>query len=178
MSLAEDGTRASVIDSDEQGVRGVRLFDLDARTQLGEYSPSGRNVVTSAIDPVTGRGRVQRDIRPLLPTPCDSGRTGTLDLADAGRSGVTTYEGVDRAAADVEFSVDGSLFAALAPTPQLGGVALWWGAKGNLTGPIFLDLDVIFPDPSSEPGLQLQCREVLSGRLADVCQRIQNDHRS
>ena len=37
MSLAEDGTRASVIDSDQ----GVRLFDLDARTQLGEYSGPG-----------------------------------------------------------------------------------------------------------------------------------------
>ena len=31
MSLSEDGTRASVIDND-QGVSGVRLFDLDART--------------------------------------------------------------------------------------------------------------------------------------------------
>ena len=51
MSLSEDGTRASVIDNDQAT---VRLFDLDARTQLGEYSPSGRNVVTSAIDPVTG----------------------------------------------------------------------------------------------------------------------------
>ena len=62
---------------------------------------------------------------------------------------MTPYEGLDQLAADIEFSVDGSVFAALAPTGQLGGVALWWGAPGNLTGPIFLDLDVIFPEPLS-----------------------------
>ena len=139
MSLAEDGNRASVIDSDQ----GVRLFDLDARAQLGEYSPSGTSVVTSAIDPITGAVVFSETSDPFL-------RTGRLDLADAGRSGVTTYERVDRTAADVEFSADGSLFAALAPAGQLGGVALWWGTKGNLTGPILLDLDVIFPDPLSE----------------------------
>ncbi len=50
MSLATDGTRASVIDSDQD----VRLFDLDDRSQLGEYSPSVKTVVSSAIDPVTG----------------------------------------------------------------------------------------------------------------------------
>ena len=50
MSLAEDGTRASVIDSDHD----VRLFDLDDRSQLGEYSPFGRMMVTSAVDPVSG----------------------------------------------------------------------------------------------------------------------------
>ncbi|MFE5671503.1 BTAD domain-containing putative transcriptional regulator [Agromyces sp. NPDC056523] len=144
MSLSEDGTRASVIDSDQ----GVRLFDLDDRTQLGEYSPPGeivdpgRIVVTSAIDPVTGAVVFSKISDPVL-------RTGRLDLADAGRSRVTTYEGVDRTAADVEFSVDGSLFAAVAPTGQTGGVALWWGAKGKLTGPVFLDLDVRFPDPPS-----------------------------
>ena len=142
MSLSEDGTRASVIDND-QGVSGVRLFDLDARTQLGEYSPPAGNVVTSAIDPVTGAVVFSETSEPFL-------RTGSLDLADAGRSGVTTYEGVDRTAEDVEFSVDGSLFAALAPAGQPGRVALWWGAKGNLTGPIFLDLDVNFPDPFSD----------------------------
>ena len=144
MSLSEDGTRASVIDSDQ----GVRLFDLDDRTQLGEYSPPGeivdpgRTVVTSAIDPVTGAVVFSKISDPFL-------RTGRLDLADAGRSRVTAYEGVDRTAADIEFSVDGSLFAAIAPTPQTGGVALWWGGKGNLTGPVFLDLDVTFPDPPS-----------------------------
>ena len=138
MSLAEDGTRASVIDSD----KGVRLFDLDARSQLGEYSPSGRAVVSSAIDPVTGAVVFSEASDPLL-------RTGRLDLADGRPSGVTTYEELDLAAEDVEYSVDGSLFAALAPTPT-GGVALWWGVPGNLTGPIFLDLDVTFPDPLSE----------------------------
>ena len=35
MSLAEDGTRASVIDSDHD----VRLFDLDDRSQLGQVLP-------------------------------------------------------------------------------------------------------------------------------------------
>ena len=138
MSLAEDGTRASVIDSDQ----GVRLFDLDARSQLGEYSPSGRTVVSSAIDPVTGAVAFSEASDPLL-------RTGRLDLADGRPSGVTTYEELDLSAEDVEYSVDGSLFAALAPTPT-GGVALWWGVPGNLTGPIFLDLDVTFPDPLSE----------------------------
>lgn len=135
MSLAEDGTRASVIDSDHD----VRLFDLDDRSQLGEYSPFGSNVVTSAIDPVTGAVVFSETSDPFP-------RTGRLDLADAGRSGLSTYEGVDRTAADVEFSVDGSIFAALAPIPQTGGVALWWGANGDLTGPVFLDLDVRFAD--------------------------------
>ncbi len=141
MSLAADGTRASVIDSDHD----VRLFDLDGRSQLGEYAPSGRIVVTSAIDPVSGAVAFSETSGSCTEAPCDAGRTGTLDLADARRSEVTPYEGLDHVAADIEFSLDGSLFAALAPTPN-GGVALWWGAKGNLTGPIFLDLDVLFSD--------------------------------
>lgn len=155
MSLSEDGTRASVIDRIDTD-QGVRLFDLDDRTQLGEYSPLGGIVVTSAIDPVTGAVAFSETSDPCTETTCDVwrtgtvGRTGTLDLADARRSGVTPYEGLDQLAADVEFSVDGSLFAALAPTPQPGGVVLWWGAERNLTGPIFLNLDVRFPDPFSD----------------------------
>ncbi|WP_341850259.1 BTAD domain-containing putative transcriptional regulator [Microbacterium sp. CFBP9034] len=144
MSLAEDGTRASVIDSEQ----GVRLFDLDARTQLGEYSPSGQRVMASAIDPATGAVGFSETSDPCIEAPCDVGRSGTLDLAAAHRSEVRPYEGLDQLAEDVEYSVDGSLFAALAPTPP-GGVSLWWGAVGNLRGPILLDLDVIFPDPSS-----------------------------
>jgi DNA-binding SARP family transcriptional activator/WD40 repeat protein len=148
MSLAEDGTRASVVDSD----RGVRLFDLDGRTQLGEYSPFGRTVVASAVDPVSGtvafsdRSDFCADVR------CAYWRTGTLDLANAGRSGVTTYGGLDWAAADVEYSADGSLFAALAATPLFessGGVALWRGGAENPTGPMVLNLDVSGSDPGA-----------------------------
>ena len=42
-ALSEDG---SIGDRQRPGWYGVRLFDLDARTQLGEYSPSDGNVVT------------------------------------------------------------------------------------------------------------------------------------
>ena len=139
--VALGGRDPSIGDRQRPGCAPVRSRRPHAaRRVLAVRDGPGRIVVTSAIDPVTGAVVFSETSDPFL-------RTGRLDLADAGRSGVTTYEGVDRTAADVEFSVDGSLFAALAPTPQTGGVALWWGAKGNLTGPIFLDLDVIFPDP-------------------------------
>ena len=62
MSLSEDGTRASVIDSDQ----GVRLFDLNDRTQLGEYSPSGSDRCDLGDRPRHWGGRVQR----ASPTPC------------------------------------------------------------------------------------------------------------
>ena len=144
MSLSEDGTRASVIDRRPGCERCAPV--RSRRPHAARRVLAVRRERCDLGDrPRDWGGRVQPDIRPF-----PLRRTGTLDLADAGRSGVTTYEGVDRTAEDVEFSVDGSLFAALAPTGQPGGVALWWGAKGNLTGPIFLDLDVIFPDPFSE----------------------------
>ena len=41
------------IDSDDD----VRLFDLDARAQLGEYAPFANSVVTSAVDPLPGTSR-------------------------------------------------------------------------------------------------------------------------
>jgi len=88
MSLAEDGTRASVIDSDQD----VRLFDLDDRTQLGEYSPFG-GVVTSAVDPVSGAVAFSEPSEPCTDPICAVRRIGTLDLAEQGRSGVATYEG-------------------------------------------------------------------------------------
>ena len=144
VAFAEDGTRASVID----GNGDLRLFDLHQQSQLAEYSPSGRIVVTSAIDPVSGAVAFS-ETSGFCDLGCDSWRTGTLNLENGSRSGVTTYEELDRAVADVEFSTDGSLFAAVAPTPQLGVVALWWGPEENLSGPIFLDLDLISSDPAS-----------------------------
>ena len=80
---------------------------------------------------------------------CDSHRIATLDVGDASRPGVKTYEGLDRAAADVEYSGDGSLFAALAAStgPQSPGrVALWRAGAGD---PVLLDLDVSGLDPQS-----------------------------
>ena len=54
--------------------------------------------MASAMDPVNGRGRVQRDIGLLQVARCDFRRTATLNLENGGRSGVKTYEGLDRAA--------------------------------------------------------------------------------
>ena len=90
MSLAADGTRASVIDSDND----VRLFDLDDRSQLGEYAPFFKIVVTSAVDPVTGAVAFSETSDPCG-VRCDFRRIATLDVGDAGRSGVKTYEGLD-----------------------------------------------------------------------------------
>ena len=113
-------------------------------------------------------------------------RIGTLDLAEQGRSGVTTYEGLGGTAVDVEYSADGSLFAALAATQQSESsvsIALWRGGAGDPTGPILLDLGVIGSDPTSTPaglarsGLAIQCGEVLTGRLAPLRQRIRTDRR-
>ncbi|WP_104163207.1 BTAD domain-containing putative transcriptional regulator [Cryobacterium sp. N22] len=140
MSIAENGTRASVIDSDDD----VRLFDLDNGSQLGEYGPFGGNLVTSAVDPASGAVAYSATSYPCSGLPCPSGRTGTLDLADAGRSGVTTYAGLDGTAADVEYSADGSLFAALAaarPFEPSGSVALWRGGAENPSGPTILSVD-------------------------------------
>ena len=155
MSLAEDGTRASVIDSDHD----VRLFDLDDRSQLARYGPFDRMVVTSAIDPVTGAVAVSETSAPCNEARCDFRRTATHDLAQAGRLGVTSYEGTDRPAADLEYSADGSLLAALAQTAQFdssGNVALWRVGSGDPTRPMLLDLDVSGFDPGTplQPGAE------------------------
>lgn len=153
MSLAEDGTMASVIDSDD----GVRLFDLDDRSQLGEYSPFGRTVLTSALDPVAGTVAFSETSDACTEAACDVRRTGTLDLAAGGRSGVAAFEGLAGTVRDVEYSADGSVFAALAE-PQSGStmhVALWRGA-GSTTEPMVLDLGVIDPDAGAPFGLGWQ----------------------
>ncbi|KQS97334.1 hypothetical protein ASG23_17480 [Cellulomonas sp. Leaf395] len=150
MSLAEDGTRAAVIDSDHD----LRLFDLDDRSQLGEYSPFSTMMLTSAVDPVSGAVAFSETSDRCTDALCTR-RTGTLDLAEQGRSGVATYEGMGGTAIDVEYSADGSLFAALAATQQPDSpvsVALWRGGAGDPTGPILLDLGVISSDPTSTPG--------------------------
>ena len=87
MSLAEDGARASVIDSDHD----VRLVDLDDRSQLVEYAPFFKRCGDVGGRPRQWGGRVQRDIRNLhrdpLRLPPDSnarcrrrGRLGREDL--------------------------------------------------------------------------------------------------
>jgi WD40 repeat protein len=154
MSLSEDGTRASVVDSDQD----VRLFDLDDRSQIGEYSPFSSIVVTSAVDPVSGHVAFSERSYPCTDAFCPVRRTATLDLAGRGRSGVATYEGMGGTATDVEYSADGSLFAALAATQQPESsvsIGLWQGGAGDTTGPILLDLGVIGSDPASTPGQEL-----------------------
>jgi len=147
MSLANDGTRASVIDGEDD----VRLFGLDDRSQLGEYAPFFKIVVTSAVDPVTGAVAFSETSDPCG-VRCDFRRIATLDLGDGGRSGVQTYEGLDRPAVDVEYSADGSLFAALAASTGLqspGRIAIW---RGGARDPVLLDVDVSGLDP--QPGGQ------------------------
>ncbi|MGC5172519.1 BTAD domain-containing putative transcriptional regulator [Microbacterium sp. DT81.1] len=151
MSVAQDGTRASVIDSDQD----VRLFDLDARSQLGEYSPFGRTVATSAVDPVSGSVAFSETSDLCSDIACAVRRTGVLDLAGQGRSGVATYAGMGGTATDVEYSADGSVFAALAATRQPESsvsIGLWRGGAGDPTGPMLLDLGVISSDPTFAPG--------------------------
>ncbi|WP_421741538.1 BTAD domain-containing putative transcriptional regulator [Cellulomonas sp.] len=153
MSLAEVGSRASVIDSDHD----LRLFDLDDRSQLGEYSPFGKTVVTSAVDPVSGSVAFSEASDACTDASC-ARRTGTLDVAEQGRSGVAAYEGMGGTATDVEYSADGSLFAALAATQQPESsmsIALWRGDARDPTGPMLLDLGVIGSDPTATPGQAL-----------------------
>ena len=141
MSLEKNGTRAAVIDSNED----LRLLDLANRSQLGEYSPG--TVAATAIDPVSGTVAFSRTLGLCYDLPCDRGRTGTLDLANGGRSGLKTYHGLNEAAADVEYSADGSLFAALEATLWMepsAGVALWRGGSGD---PMLLNLEVNSSDP-------------------------------
>ena len=143
MSLAKNGTRASVIDSDDD----LRLFDLANRSQLGEYSPFGGMVAATAVDPVSGTVAFSQALGLCNALPCDRGRTGTLDLANGGRAGLKTYHGLAEAAADVEYSTDGFLFAALEATSWIessGSVALWRAGAGD---PMLLDLDVNSSDP-------------------------------
>ncbi len=147
MSLAAEGARASVIDGDQD----LRLFDLEDSSQLGEYGPFFNVVVTSAVDPVTGAVTFGE-----TSDPCDARcvfRIATVDVGDGGRSGVKTYEGLGRTAADVEYSTDGFLFAALAHSTgsqSPGRVALW---RGGARDPVLLDLNVSGLDP--QPGRDL-----------------------
>ena len=150
MSLAEDGARASVIDSDHD----VRLFDLDDRSQLVEYAPFGKMLVTSAVDPVTGAVAFSETSETCSEARCDFRRIATLVVGDAGGLGVKTYEGMGRTAADIEYSADGSLFAALAASTASqspGRVALWRAGAGD---PVLLDLNAsgFDPQPSGEFG--------------------------
>ena len=150
MSLAEDGARASVIDSDHD----VRLVDLDDRSQLVEYAPFFKRLVTSAVDPVNGAVAFSETSETCTETRCDFRRIATLVVGDAGGSGVKTYEGLGRTAADIEYSTDGSLFAALAGSTGLqtpGRVAIWRAGAGD---PVLLDLNVsgLEPQPSGEFG--------------------------
>lgn len=148
MSLSKDGTRASVVDSDQD----VRLFDLDDRSQIGEYSPFSSMVVTSAVDPVSGLVAFSERSNPCADDACPVRRTATLDLAGRGRSGVAIYEGMGGAAIDIEYSADGSLFAALASTRQpesSESIGLWRGGAGD--GPVVVDLAVTSPDPTAAP---------------------------
>ncbi|WP_166791661.1 BTAD domain-containing putative transcriptional regulator [Cryobacterium frigoriphilum] len=150
MSLAQDGTRASVIDSDHD----VRLFDLNDRSQLGEYSPFSRTVLTSAVDPVSGAVAFSEISDPCNDAFCPVRRTGTLDLAEQGRSGVATHEGMSGTAIDVEYSADGSLFAALAATQQPESsvsIAFRRSGANAATGPILVNLGVISSDPPPPP---------------------------
>ncbi|WP_457962671.1 hypothetical protein M1E17_14220 [Arthrobacter sp. D1-29] len=142
MSLEKNGTRASVIDSDDD----LRLFDLANRSQLGDYSPTGGMMAATAVDPVSGTVAFSQALGLCEALPCVRGRTGTLDLANGGRSGLETYQGLAGAAADVEYSPDGSLFAALATTlwfEPSGSVALWRGGGD----PMLLDLNASGSDP-------------------------------
>ena len=63
MSLAKDGTRVSVIDSDGD----LRLLDLDDRSQLGEYSPSRHGGVRHR--PCLGHRCIQRRMGPCNACP-------------------------------------------------------------------------------------------------------------
>jgi WD40 repeat protein len=141
MSLAADGTRASLTDSEDD----VRLFDLTERSQIGEYGPFFKIVVTSAVDPVSGAVAFSETSDPCN-AACDF-RIAALDLGDAGRSGLKVYEGLDGTAADVEYSADGSLFAALTASTGLlspARVALWRGGAGV---PMLVNLNVTGLDP-------------------------------
>ncbi|MET0781140.1 MAG: BTAD domain-containing putative transcriptional regulator [Microbacterium sp.] len=144
MSLAANGTRASVVDSEHV----VRLFDLEDRTQLGEYAPFFKMVVTSAVDPVTGTVAFSETSDPCN-FRCDFRRVATLDVGGAGRSGLNTYEGLDGVAVDVEYSADGSHFAALTATtgPQTSPrVAIW---RVGADDPMLLDVAVSGLEPQA-----------------------------
>ena len=136
MSLAKDGTRAAVIDSDHD----VRLFDLGDRSQLGEYGPFFTTLMTVAIDPVSGAVAFSQKSDPCG-VECDF-RIAALDVDGASRSGLKPYEGLDgAAAADLEYSADGSLFAALTTSTGVlspARVGLWRGGAG---APMLLDVD-------------------------------------
>lgn len=142
MSLARDGSRASVIDQEGD----VRLFDLDARSQLGEYAPFANSVVTSAVDPDSGEVAFSEVAGRCADGRCDFQRTGNIDVAGGGATGVTTFDGMGPMAADVEYSADGSMFAAIAPMPESEGpanVALWRTDDEGRVAPVLFDLEAL-----------------------------------
>ena len=178
MSLAEDGTRASVIDSDHD----VRLFDLDDRSQLAEYAPFSRLVVTSAIDPVTGAVAVSETSDPCNEARCDFRRTATLDLARRRTLGRDELRGDGQAGGRP--GVLGGRFPARSARPASTiRLARERRPLASRCGR---------PDPSDAPGSGCQrfrsghpiaarrgvrCGEVLAGRLATLRQRVRPDHR-
>ncbi len=109
--------------------------------------------MTSAVDPVSGSVAFSQALDSAC-FQCERGRTGTLDLANGGRSGVTIFEGMDGVATDVEYSSDGSLFAALSPTPGFGSghpLAKRRGALGRPDTP-GSGLEGVLLDVGAPPG--------------------------
>jgi WD40 repeat protein len=150
-SLSEDGTRAVVVDDEAD----LRLLDLERRKTLGAYSPFSAAIFASAIDPATGRIAISQGLGSCSGSSCDDARIGTVPLADTGGPGAIRYEGLERVATDVEFSADGSLFAALAPTFLVGSpatIAVWRAEDGSASRPLILHLTVDDPDPGSIVG--------------------------
>ncbi len=136
MSLAEDGRRVSVVDGDDD----VVLLDLGGGSPLGEYSPFASVVATSAIDPASGSVAFGE----ICDLDCDTPRIAILDLANAGRSGLATYDGLDGAAVDIEYSPDGSLFAALVSSgSDSTTVALWERGTDAATAPALSEVSAI-----------------------------------
>jgi hypothetical protein len=153
MSLSADGTRASVIDS---GLM-CACFDLDDRVQLGDYSPFDRWWCLGDR-PCLGLRRVQRDngaLRLWLPLPA----IVTLDLATWDRAGVMNYSELGPMVPDVEYSADGSLFAAFGAARAFGSSGkrrTLASEAGLLARPILLDLAVQVPNSSIQLGRSRQ----------------------
>ena len=170
MSLAEDGTRASVIDSDHD----VRLFDLEnevaARRVLAVLQDGG----DVGDRPRHWGGRVQRDIRPLwrslrLPPNRNArcrrrGPLGREDLRGPGQDGGRRRVLGRRIPVRSARRVDGTRVArARRPLASRRGRP---GAPGSGCQRF---------RPAARRGVR--CGEVLAGRLATVRQRIRTDHR-
>ncbi|WP_109211941.1 MULTISPECIES: BTAD domain-containing putative transcriptional regulator [Microbacterium] len=148
MSLGADGVRASVIDVDAD----LRLFDLQDRSQLGEYSPFGGTMLASALDPASGDVAFSEGTGRCAGVNCEGTRIGTISL-DGSRSGVVTYDGLATAPTDIEYSADGSLLAAVAPRTDVrsaAAVAVWKVAAASPGSPMIVDVSVV--DPMADPG--------------------------